>query len=207
MVIHYNRPITKLKDILLCLQRCQLPLPYILIFEHILLTIRTGNHISNRSIMTKVGVNHGNDLIVNFGHRRSPTNADKQVSFSEDIIVHCFQYPSREEVSVRWNSKRDKYFFNQELARDVRSLRCLLSITPMEDIEKEALYGCVGLEALVSSKVARFLNEKKQYHARSIVEMQYCLSEEQLAAYAVSHSSQSRERAQKLAAGYSKILP
>jgi len=184
--------------------------------------------------MSEVGTDNGNekDLIVDFGHRNrrrtSESESDtgtgaadgevtamktmvmameRQVSFSEDVIVHYFLYPSRDEVSKRWNSKRDKYFFEQEMARDVRSIRCLLSITPMEDLEKEALYDCVGLEALMSSKVARFLKEKKQCYARSIVEMQDCLSEEELAAYAASHSSQSRERAQKLAAGYSEILP
>lgn len=36
----------------------------------------------------------------------------------------------------------------------------------MEDLEQEALYDCVGLEALVSSKVMRFVNEMKQGHAR-----------------------------------------
>ena len=149
----------------------------------------------------------GNDLIVDFGHRRSPANADKQVSFSDDIIVHCFHYPSRDEVSKRWNSKTDKHFFDQEMARDVLRIRCLLSITPMENLEKEALYVCVGLESLVSSEVMRFLKKQKRDHARSIVEMQYCLSGEQLAAHAASQSLQSRERAQKLAAGYLKILP
>ncbi len=175
--------------------------------------------------MSKVESNNGSDLIVDFGYRRSPSRTgggggvtatktmvmamtmERQVNFSEDVIVHCFLYPSRDEVSKRWHSKRDKYLFEQEMARDVRSIRCLLSITPMEVVKKEALYDCVGLEALMSSKVARFLKEKKQCYARSIVEMQYCLSEEQLAAYAESHSSQSRERAQKLAAGYSEILP
>ena len=180
--------------------------------------------------MSELGANNGSDLIVDFGHRRpkrtsasntdtstggevSSTNnttamsMDRQVSFSEDVTAHCFQYPSREEVSKRWHSNVDKYAFKQELARDVRSLRCLLSITPMQDLEKEALYDCVGLEALISSKVTRFSKEMRQGHARSIVEMQYYLSEEQLAACAASHSSQSRERAQKLAAGYSKILP
>ena len=179
---------------------------------------------------------NGNDLIVDFGHRhwRRTSESDtgtgggggggkvtatatktmamamameRQVSFSEDVKVNCFQYPSTVEVSKRWYSKRDKYFFERELARDVQNIRGLLSITPMEDHEKEVLYDCVGLEALVSSKVMRFLKEKKRRHARSIVEMQYRLSEEQLAAYAASHSSQSRERAQKLAAGYSEILP
>jgi len=177
--------------------------------------------------MSKVEANNGSDLIVDFGHWRPLSSTggggevtarntmvmamtmDRQVSFSEDVIVHCFQYPSRDddEVSKRWNSKRDKHFFEQEMARDVRSIRCLLSITPMNDLEKEALYDCVGLEALMSSKVARFSKEKKRCYVRSIVEMQYCLSEEELAAYAESHSSQSRERAQKLASGYSEILP
>ncbi len=173
--------------------------------------------------MSEIGANCGNDndLIVDFGHRRprrasnttssgggeaSATNT-RRVSFSEDITLHCFQYPSKEEVSRRWHSKNDRNRFKQELARDIRSLRCLLSITPMEDLEKEALYDCVGLEALMTSRVTRFVTEMRQEHSRSIVEMQDYLNEEQLAACAVSHSSQSRERAQKLAAGYLEILP
>ena len=136
-----------------------------------------------------------------------PAKNARQVSFSEDVTVQCFPYPSREEVSKRWYSKSDRNTLKQELARDVRRLRFLLSVTPMGDLEKEALYDCVGLEALVSSRVTRFVREMRQGHASSIVDMQDSLSEEQLAAYAVSHSSQSRERAQKLATGYLEILP
>ncbi len=76
----------------------------------------------------------------------------------------------------------------------------------MEAVDKEALYGCVGLETHLSSQVTRFLTEKKRRYTRSIVEMQHFLGEEQLAVYAMSHSSQSRERAQKLASGYFEIL-
>ena len=95
--------------------------------------------------MSKVEVNNGSDLTVDFGYRRSPSSTggggevtarntmvmamtmERQVNFSEDVIVHCFLYPSRDEVSKRWHSRRDKYFFEQEIARDVRSIRCLLS--------------------------------------------------------------------------------
>ncbi len=59
----------------------------------------------------------------------------------------------------------------------------------------------------VTSRVTRFVDEMRRGHARSIVEMHYYMSEEQLAAFAVSHSSQTRERAQRFAAGYSGILP
>jgi len=126
--------------------------------------------------MAEAVANNGNDLIVGFSVRR------------------------------RWYSKRDKSIFKQEMKRDIQSIRYQLSITPMEALEKEILYGCIGLEAHVSSKVARFLEEKKRGYARSIVEMQDCLSDEQLAAYAEARSSESSERAQKLAAGYSSIL-
>jgi hypothetical protein len=151
---------------------------------------------------------NGNDLIVDFVDRMHMDTAtdSKQVSFSEDITIHSFQYPSREEVSRRWDSKRDKSLYAQDMARDIRSIRFLLSITPMEELEKETLYGCIGLEAHVSSKVTRFLKETKQGHSRSIVAMQDCLSDEQLAAYAMTRSLQSRERAQTLAAGYWAIL-
>jgi hypothetical protein len=76
----------------------------------------------------------------------------------------------------------------------------------MEELEKETLYWCIGLEAHVSSKVTRFLKDEKRGHTRSIVMMQDCLSDEQLAVYAMTRSFQSRDRAQKLAAGYCVIL-
>ncbi len=172
--------------------------------------------------MSKVGIGtsiNSCDLIVDFPDQRllsgtgrdmkatTTTTKKLKVSFCEDTVTHYFQYPSSEEVSKRWHCKGDKYIFKQEMARDVRSIRCLLSTTPMEAVENEALYGCVGLEAHLSSKVTRFLKDKKRGHARSIVEMQHFLNEEQLAACAMSHSSQSRERAQKLASGYLEILP
>jgi len=169
---------------------------------------------------SEVGANNGDDLIVDFSDQRrtsdtvgddeetatTTTTMNKQVSFSEDIRIQCFQYPSREEVSKRWHNERDKYLFTQEMRRDVCSIRYLLSTTPMESLEKEVLYGCVGLEALVSGKVTRFVKDKRRGHSRSIVEMQHHLGEEQLSAYAIRRSSESRERAQKLAAGYSEIL-
>mmetsp|Transcript_14286 Transcript_14286/g.20285 ORF Transcript_14286/g.20285 Transcript_14286/m.20285 type:complete len:178 (-) Transcript_14286:135-668(-) len=176
--------------------------------------------------MTAVRANNGSDLIVDFCHRPRRRSSDRyctqrhgngevdaskaimkrQVSFSEDVAIHNFQYPSRDEVSKRWHSKRDRHLFTQELRRDVQCIRFLLSTTPMEALEKEALYMCIGLEALLSAKVTRALKERKRGYVHSIVEMQDSLSEEQLAAYAASHSSQSRERAQKLAAGYLEIL-
>jgi hypothetical protein len=160
--------------------------------------------------MAEAVANNGNDLIVGFSVRRRQTESDdtdsKQVSFSQDITENCFQYPSRKEVSKRRYSKRDKSIFKQEMKRDIQSIRYQLSITPMEAVEKEILYGCIGLEAYVTSKVTRFLEEKKQGYARSIVEMQDCLSDEQLAAYAEARSSESSERAQQLAASYSSIL-
>ncbi len=174
------------------------------------------------STMAAVRVNNGSDLIVDFCHRRrkrpsdTDTHADGEVtatktmqgrvSFSEDIIIHYFQYPSSDEVSKRWHSKKDKYSFTKETTRDVRCIRFLLSTIPLEALEKEALYDCVGLEALLSEKVKIFVKENRRRYVHSIVEMQDCLSDEQLAAYAACHSSQSRERAQKLAAGYLEIL-
>ncbi len=175
---------------------------------------------------SKIGTNNSCDLIVDFVDRRRlrsgisgqmememaatamSTTMKRQVKvrFSEDTDIHYFPYPSREEISKRWHCRRDKYLFTQEMARDVRRIRYLLSTTPMEAVDKEALYVCVGLEAHLSSKVTRFLTEKKRGYTRSIVEMQHYLGEEQLAAYAMSHSSQSRERAQKLASGYFEIL-
>ena len=132
--------------------------------------------------------------------------ADKHVTFSEDIHTRSFQYPSKEELSQRWHSKEDKFLFKQELARDVRIIRHILSTVPMEALEKEILYWCLGLEALVSSQVTRHVREQREWHARSVEEMQYRLDADQLAVYAMKRSLQSRERAQNIAAGNWQIL-
>ena len=93
------------------------------------------------------------------------------------------------------------------MTRDVGSIRHILSTIPIEEVDKETLYGCVGLEALITTRVMKFLKAKKRLHARSIVEMQDDFGCEDLAVYAMKSSLQSRERAHKLAAGYAEILP
>ncbi len=165
----------------------------------------------------------GSDLLVDFVRRRSrqgntdtrdcdevtrtrATKKERRVRFSDKVAVHSFLCPSRNEVSKRWHSEQDKDGFKEQMAREVAFIQCLQSFTPMEDLEKEALYWFVGLEAYTSDQVARFVKELRQRHSRSIVEMQDCLSERLLAAYAESHSSESRERAQMIAAGYWEIL-
>lgn len=163
----------------------------------------------------------GNDLIVDFGDRMRLSESEaedalseeaarietkKQVRFSEGTDVHCFQYPSKEEIFKRWISKKEKEILTLKMIRDVGSIRHVLSTIPMEELDKETLYGCVGLEALITTKVMNFLKAKKRLHARSIVEMQDHFEYEDLAAYAMKSSLESRERAHKLAAGYAEIL-
>ena len=170
-------------------------------------------------IMNEERATTGGDLIVGFGNRRRPIEEignenvaamemlEKQVRFSdEEVAVVCFQYPSSEEVSTRWYSKKDKYAFEQEMVREVQSIRRGLSTTPLEEVPGWILYACVGLEALITKRVMRFVKEKRHWHSRSIVEMQAYLREDQLAEYAENSSFESRERAQKLAAGYAKML-
>ena len=140
------------------------------------------------------------------GWSSTPMKTYKQVRFSDDIRIRSFPYPSKEELFQRWDSKKDKVLFKQELARDVQCIRHLLSSTPMEALNKEVLYWCLGLEALVSVQVTRLVRDMKVGHSRSIVQMQHHLSDEQLASYARRRSLQSRERAQELAAGNWQIL-
>lgn len=164
--------------------------------------------------MSEQGSYDGSDLIVDFNERRQPSETcgklpasmKRQVRFFDDMVVHCCQYPSRDEVSARWYSKKDKSIFRKELKDDIQSIRLLLSFTPLEAVEKEVLYECVGLEPHLTKQVTRFVKEKRRRHIHSIVEMQDYLSEENLSAYAIRHSSEMRERAQKVASGYLKIL-
>jgi hypothetical protein len=162
------------------------------------------------------------DLIVDFVPRRRPTttscstdekNANRnrdggeQVCFAQTNTTTIIKYPSREERSRRWDSKKERYMFEYEMIRDVKDVQHLLSTTPMDAVEKEDLYKFIGLENLLSRRLAHYLRDKKREHVRSIVKIQHMLSDEQLAACAMQGSSESRVRAQKLAAGYWVILP
>jgi hypothetical protein len=153
------------------------------------------------------------NIIVDFVDRRPSNDAAKQtakmknqVCFSRRVTRYWFQYPDKQEVSKRWISKKDKTLFEQAMGHDVQSLRCLLTTTPMEEFENDILYDCIGLEALVSRQVMRFLKERKREHVRSVVKMQHCLNDKQLAEYSMSRSLSSRERAQQIAHGYLVIL-
>lgn len=164
----------------------------------------------------------GNDLIVDFVERSTSQLADesysssngeetrmdvqKQVRFGEDITTYYSQYPDENEISRRWISTEEKRLFTQEMSHDVRILRCLLSSTPMEFVDEETLYECIGLECLLSIEVMQLVKERRKRHPRSIVQMQHKLDQDQLAAYAISRSLESKERAQKLASGYFAIL-
>lgn len=158
----------------------------------------------------------GEELIVGFGNRRrsseaeiidvAPMKMEKQIRFSDEVAVVCFPYPSMEEVSRRWHSKTDKTAREFEMARDVQSIRRVLSTTPLDELEEEILYACIGLEALVTKRVMKFVKEKRRWHSRAIVEMQAYLMGDELAEYAQNSSLESRERAQQLAAGYAKML-
>ena len=177
---------------------------------------------------TATAVADGNELIVDFVDRKtwrrrqllsSSSDDDasyqdekkeeiqtKHVRFSPDITVCCFPYPDRQEASRRWHSKEDKTLFTIAMEHDVLRLRYLLSSKPMTEIENETLYDCIGLEALLSGKVLKFVKKKKREHSRSVVMMQYCMNQEQLADYSMSRSLQSLERARQLADGYSVVL-
>ncbi len=157
-----------------------------------------------------------NDLIVDFVPRRRPTMTScstaetnsqegKQVCFSETKTT-LVKYPSRKERSRRWDSKKERDVFEYEMMCDVQEVQRLLSTTPLEAVEKEDLYKCIGLENLLSTRLVYYIKDKKREHVRSIVKKQHMLSDEQLSACAMQSSSQSRERAQQLAAGYWVIL-
>ena len=130
----------------------------------------------------------GNDLIVAFPSSSSDSEG-KQVRFSEYIYVHSFPYsPSKRSLDAGTPRGTNSYS-NKNWQGSSRHSR-LLSTTPMKTLEKEVLYRCLGLEALVSNQFTRFLKEMKEDYSSSKVELQYRLTDEQLTAYAMSHSLQ-----------------
>ena len=60
------------------------------------------NSNTDTSIMSEQGSYDGSDLIVDFGEQRQPSEVCGEVPASMNVVVHCFQYLSRDEVSARW---------------------------------------------------------------------------------------------------------
>ena len=84
--------------------------------------------------------------------------------------------------------------------------------TPAEAIVPEQLYECVGIEVFVTQGLARRVAEKKRAHVNAILSEQIVQEQQgvsdlkKLSGVSEKSSRWTKERAQKLAVGYSAIL-
>ena len=83
--------------------------------------------------------------------------------------------------------------------------------TSLGSITPDQLLACVGIELFVTRDMAMSVSEAKRVHARAVLSEQRRQAQEgvrdpqKLARASEKFSSWSKERAQKLAAGYSKL--
>ena len=87
----------------------------------------------------------------------------------------------------------------------------ILETTPAYNITPEQLYLCMGIEALVTPGLARRIQDVKRGHVRAVLEEQLAQRKrgmydvEKLSCVSQRTSGWSRERAHKLAVGYSDV--
>ncbi len=118
----------------------------------------------------------------------------------------CLLFETSEGEDSSRITHKDKTRFRRELAREAQRLGRILATLSPDDVNQEDIYGCVGIENLISLDEARRAAEHKRDHARLILEAQGRCSKVKLGRILHGSSRPARERSQELAAGYWGML-
>ena len=138
----------------------------------------------------------------------SQSNPPRRVAFTE--FSHMAFIP-RDDAASKWYSPREKDHFRRVLIEDARRASREINTTSPGSITPDQLLACVGIEDFITYGMAMRVGEAKRAHARAVLSEQRRQSQQgvhdpkKLANASESCSSWSKERAQKLAAGYGKL--
>lgn len=70
----------------------------------------------------------------------------RSVHFSETSKMTFIESPTKETRDIMWYSPEERDHLKRLLRQDVRMLSKKLATTPMQMIDEEELYKCVGME-------------------------------------------------------------
>ncbi len=133
---------------------------------------------------------------------------NKQVTFSQYSSLALIP---KDDIRSKNNSPQDEQRLLQELFQDARRMARILESTPAYNITPEDLYLCMGIEQFVTPGLAVRLQDVKRKHVRTVLEEQRVQRQQgicdidKLSFVSKQTSGSSRERAYKLAVGYSDV--
>ena len=164
--------------------------------------------------------NKSYQLIVDFpemARRNTLTNCTprreqrRNVRFSSMSILTFVEYPTKEINAKKWTSTEDRKSSRQAQLSDVLKTRSLIESKPRESLSQEEILQCIGIESLLTNKVLKYTCEKRRMHKQAVLAEQqrqqslHIHDDEDLCQISEIHSQWSRERAHKIALGYSRM--
>jgi len=117
-----------------------------------------------------------------------------------------------DDFGPKWYSMQEKRGIRDELIRDIRQMTREIQDTPTDTITPEQLNMCLGIELFLSPGLARQAAELKRTHIKAVLAEQRTQRAlglcdiERLSSISKESSQHFRERAHKLAEGYSKCV-
>lgn len=158
------------------------------------------------NLQTKHGITMKSaELIVDFPEDSSRRNAlsRKSVRFSPTSIEVRFDRPTNQVTAALWTSREEKKCYRTTLIREVEYTRCLLRRKDHEDITKDEIIMCVGIENLLSESILRFSIKMKERHIQSVLNAIRCdAGDEFVRCVSEKGSEWSVDRAHSIAKGY-----
>ena len=140
------------------------------------------------------------------------TCIQRSVRFAETSELTYTEGGTQEEKELRWYSKEEQAYFEDQFETDTCETGQKLATTPMLLIGQGDLYGCVGMESFLSRDVYMHTSEHRRIHVSTILaaqERQRMLdirNEEQLSLLSERSSEWTVSRTRNHAAMYWDIL-
>lgn len=136
----------------------------------------------------------------------------RSVRFAETSTLTIIDPVIKEELKLRWYSKRERDLLREHFAWQVNEAQEKLATSPMAMIGQEDLIECVGMERFLSREVYLHTEKRRRIHVRAILVAQERLrvlnisDGEQLSRLSEQSSEWTVTRSHNIAVKYWEIL-
>mmetsp|Transcript_35405 Transcript_35405/g.60149 ORF Transcript_35405/g.60149 Transcript_35405/m.60149 type:complete len:144 (+) Transcript_35405:297-728(+) len=138
-----------------------------------------------------------------------PITSPRAVAFSKFSKLSII---SKDETDSKWYSMEDEHRFRRALIRDSIRMKRRFDAAPVDGVPLEHLYECLGIESKITQGLAQLATIKRHNHSAAVLseqrhqKMRGIHDPERLANVSKRASLWAKQRAQKLAKGYSELL-
>ena len=144
-----------------------------------------------------------------YDNTTSSSSSPRKVAFSQ---YSQLAFVPKDEAQSKWYSPQEKRKVREAVIQDTRRMMKEMNTTPHQDITAEQLCNCIGIEVFITQDLAMHVEKEKRNHIQavlaeqSIQRQQGVYAPEKLSDASKNTSRWSRNRARKLAVGYSKMV-